>query len=153
MPNFWDRLKAAFSETPEAERPAPEIAVGALLLEAARADDDVADGEVMTARAAIASFFDVEDGEAERILAEAERARADAADIVRFTREAKTAYDTAGRTRLIEAVWRVVLADDETTPDEDAYVRRLAGLLHVTDQDRGAARRRVLAAGAASPSR
>ncbi len=145
MPNFLDRLKAAFGSEAEAAGPSPEVAVAALLLEAARADDVVVEDEQRATERALELFLGVDAAGARALVDTAEKARADAADIVRFTRAAKTAYNAAGRERLIEAVWRVVLADDETTPDEDAYVRRLAGLLHVTDTARGAARHRVLA--------
>lgn len=145
MPNFLDRLKAAFGSEAKEAGPSPELSVAVLLLEAARADDVVAEDETRAAERALELFLGVDAAAARALVEIAHGAREDAADIVRFTRAAKTAYDAAGRERLIEAVWRVVLADDETTPDEDAYVRRLAGLLHVTDPARGAARKRVVA--------
>ena len=52
--------------------------------------------------------------------------------------------DAAERIRVIEMLWEVAYADGVLTGDEDALVRRVAGLLYVSDRDRGEARRRVL---------
>jgi len=145
MANWIDRLKSAFSAV---EDRSPEIAltdaVAALLLEAAKADDVIDDAEREIARKALVSVLGLPTEDARAAIERAEDGRDHAADMVRFTRVAKEGFDYADRVRLIEAVWEVALADDETTPDEDAFVRRLAGLVYVEDQDRGAARRRVL---------
>ena len=144
--NWITRLKEAFSARPE-ENPdiTAETAVAALLLEAAGADDHVDDHEMAVAERAVARVFGLKADEAKTIVARAAQAREDAADIVRFTRAAKIAFAPTDRVALIEAVWEVVLADDEVTPDEDAYVRRLAGLIYVSDIERGAARKRAAA--------
>jgi len=44
---------------------------------------------------------------------------------------------------LMEMLWEVVFADGEEHAFETNLMRRLAGLLYVTDQESGAARRRV----------
>jgi uncharacterized tellurite resistance protein B-like protein len=40
-------------------------------------------------------------------------------------------------------LWEVAYADGVLDADEDALIRRVAGLMFVSDQDRGFARRRV----------
>jgi uncharacterized tellurite resistance protein B-like protein len=42
-------------------------------------------------------------------------------------------------------MWEVVFADGALDPDEDALLRRVAGLIDADDQDRGEAKRRVMA--------
>jgi uncharacterized tellurite resistance protein B-like protein len=44
---------------------------------------------------------------------------------------------------LMETLWRVVLADGHVDPHEDQLLRRIAGLIYVTDRDRGLARQRA----------
>ena len=46
---------------------------------------------------------------------------------------------------LMEMLWEVVYADGELHDYEANLLRRTAGLLHVSDQESGAARKRVLA--------
>lgn len=52
------------------------------------------------------------------------------------------------RIKLIEMLWEVVYADGVLHDRENALMRKIAGLLYVTDADSGAARKRVLARGA-----
>jgi DNA polymerase-3 subunit gamma/tau len=47
---------------------------------------------------------------------------------------------------IIEMLWRVAYADGELDPHEDALIRQLAGLIHVTDRERAFARQRALEA-------
>jgi uncharacterized tellurite resistance protein B-like protein len=46
---------------------------------------------------------------------------------------------------MIEMLWEVVYADGELHSYEANLMRRLGGLLYVSERDRGAARKRVLA--------
>jgi uncharacterized tellurite resistance protein B-like protein len=48
------------------------------------------------------------------------------------------------RVRILEMLWEVAYADGALDPEEDALLRRIAGLIHVSDRDRGLARQRVL---------
>ena len=62
-----------------------------------------------------------------------------------FTRIAVERMSPNQRVHLIEMLWQVVYADGVLDPEEDALIRRIAGLVYVSDQDRIAARQRVLA--------
>jgi uncharacterized tellurite resistance protein B-like protein len=48
------------------------------------------------------------------------------------------------RTGVIETLWEVAYSDGVLTGDEDALIRRVAGLIYVSDRDRAEARRRVV---------
>jgi uncharacterized tellurite resistance protein B-like protein len=41
-------------------------------------------------------------------------------------------------------LWEVAYSDDLLTGDEDALIRRVAGLIYVSDRDLGEARQRVM---------
>ena len=74
---------------------------------------------------------------------EARLAEEDANQILHFTRDIKDNSDHEARVALMEMLWEVVFADGEEHAFETNLMRRLAGLLYVTDQESGAARRRV----------
>ncbi len=122
-----------------------KLAVAALLVEAARMDDafDEAEHEVIVAL--LRHRFALDEITAEALLAAAEEAEAGATSAYRFTKAATERLTPTERIGLVEMMWEVAYADGSLTPDEDALVRRIAGLLHVDDLDRGEARRRVLA--------
>ena len=61
-----------------------------------------------------------------------------------FTRLAVERMTPEERIRLIEMLWEVAYADGVLDPEEDVLLRRVAGLVYVSDADRIAARQRVL---------
>jgi len=126
---------------PEEEREA----VAAILVEAAQADDDYTDDERDAIDRVLAERFDLTTYAAKRLRAEGEAAQAAATDLVRFTQAVKRAVPHEHRVGVIEAVWEIAYADGRRDHFESALVRKLAGLLYVSDVDAGAARKRVAA--------
>ena len=49
------------------------------------------------------------------------------------------------RVELMEMLWQVAYADGELDDFEANLLRRVAGLIHVSDRDSGAARKRAMA--------
>ncbi len=141
-----DALRSLFrADTgPRAEVPA-EVAVAALLVDAARADGVYHPAERRAVGTLLQAMFGLDAAGADALRVRGEASQAEAADIVRFTRVIKAAMDEPQRIRLMEALWEVVLADHERAPDEDALLRKLAPLIAVDDRDSAAARQRVLA--------
>ena len=70
-------------------------------------------------------------------MAEAERAVAGSPQLFRFTNAVKTHFDEAGRVALIDMLWDVAHADGAVCAYEENLLRRVAGLLYVSDRDRG----------------
>lgn len=66
-------------------------------------------------------------------------------EVFSFTREIKNAFSPEERVEVMEMLWEVAYADGELHDLEANLMRRLAGLLHVSDRDSGSARKRVLA--------
>jgi uncharacterized tellurite resistance protein B-like protein len=115
------------------------LALAALMVRVARSDDDFSAEE----RGAILRELMRRHASASALLAEAERAEAIAPDTVRFTRLLKDAVAYEDRIDVIEALWRIVLADGVRAADEDALMRQIAPLLGVMDRDSGLARQRA----------
>jgi uncharacterized tellurite resistance protein B-like protein len=125
------------------------ICATALLVEAALSDGIYADIEADQIRAILRSSFNVDDATAGRILAAAEDHAEGAADHHRFTNVVKR-LPLEEREQLVESLWKVVFADGEESPEEQAMVRKLADLLHVDPRASRLARRKV-ADGESSP--
>jgi uncharacterized tellurite resistance protein B-like protein len=83
--------------------------------------------------------------EAADLIAEAERAVAASVQWHGFTSAIKDGYDHAERVELIEMLWEVAYADGRLHDYEGSLLRRIAGLLYVSDRESGEARKRVLA--------
>ncbi len=119
-----------------------QIAFSALLVEAAGADEDYDDKERSIIKSILRNQFDLSEGEASELQTKGEAAQAEAIDLHRFTREVKTLPEEE-RVSFIEGLWRIVLSDNVRDPFEDTLIRRVCGLIHLTDRDSGEARRRV----------
>jgi uncharacterized tellurite resistance protein B-like protein len=73
----------------------------------------------------------------------AESAKHESLELFGFVRKIVRALDEDQRVEIIEMLWEVAYADGVLDAHEDAMIRKVAGLLYVSDFNRGAARRRV----------
>lgn len=121
-----------------------EIGAAALLVEAAWLDGEFSDDERKTIGNALQGQFGLNAEEAESLLAEAETLQENAIEISRFTRALKSMTEDR-RIQILEAMWEVVLADGELHAYEANLLRRVGGLIYVSDRENGEARQRVIA--------
>jgi uncharacterized tellurite resistance protein B-like protein len=148
-----NKLKAIFAGQQTPPEPAGNrlaLAVAALLVEAARADEAYTEREKTLIDEALGAQFSLEPEEAKSLRCEGEVAQARANDLHKFTKAAKS-LSAADKVALIERLWTIVLSDGDRDPHEDALIRRVCGLIYVSDRDSGAARLRVAAALAEEP--
>ncbi len=118
---------------------ATQVALAALMVRLAKADDNFDEGE----RTAILRALDARFGDGAALMAAGEAAEAAALDHHQFTRLLKEAFAHENRGEILEDLWEVVLADGEREMHEDALMRQIASLLHVSDREVAEARRRV----------
>lgn len=121
------------------------VAVGALLVEAARRDDIFDAAERDAIKDLLKRRFDLSEAAATELFETAADASASSGQLFGFTNRVVKDLDEADRVHIIEMLWEVAYADGVLDPHEDAMIRRVAGLVYVSDYERGAARRRVLA--------
>ena len=121
-----------------------ELAVAALLIEAARMDDQFNEIERTTIERLLAERFDLSPDEVSSLMEAAEKAVAESTQFFPFTQQIVKRISPEDRAQIIEMMWEVAYADGALDPQEDALLRRIAGLIHVPDQERGLARQRAL---------
>lgn len=119
-------------------------AIAALLVMAAHADHDYADSERAQIEQVLALRYGLSGAEAAALRAEGEAAEAASVDAFRFTSLIKEAVPHEERADVLEALWRVALADGARERHEDALIRRLTDLLGLSDRDSALARQRAL---------
>ncbi|MFN4226149.1 MAG: TerB family tellurite resistance protein [Hyphomonas sp.] len=136
-------LKKLFAPKTPAEQPMPaEIAVGALLVEAALVDGVYVNIESDMIAEILLESFNFDADKADAVLAQAETLAEEAVGSHQFTRHAKK-LPLEDRIRVIEAIYRVILSDGERSDVEESYARHVAGLLYVDDVQRAGARQRA----------
>lgn len=122
-----------------------QVAVAALLVEAAWMDDRFETPERRTIERLLKERFELSEEQARRLLQSAEAEVKRSTQLFPFTSLTVKQLDEAERVRVIEMLWEVAYADGVLDPQEDMLVRRIAGLIHVPDRARGEARLRAMA--------
>lgn len=121
-----------------------KLAVAALLIEAARMDQDFDDGERETIASLLTERFDLSATEAATLIENADEKVQASAQYHPFTHAINQQLEPDEKVEIVEMLWRVAYADGALDPHEDQLVRQVAGLIHVTDRDRMLARKRAL---------
>ena len=113
--------------------------VTALLVEAAGADGKIADEESQLISEIISAQFELSDDEMVTVLSDAVNDYTDRIEIYGLMRRLREKADYEERIGVLELVWMVVLSDDRLDHIEAQLMRRLAGLLYISDVDSGLA--------------
>jgi uncharacterized tellurite resistance protein B-like protein len=121
-----------------------ELAVAALLIEAARMDDQFDAAERGTIERLLTERFDLAPDQLRALMEAAEAAVRQSTQFFPFTRQIVQRISHDDRAHILEMMWEVAYADGVLDPQEDALLRRIAGLIHVSDRERGLARQRAL---------
>ena len=120
------------------------LAAAALLVEAARLDHSFDGVEREAIESALRRKFGLDDEECATLIEEASVAQEDSNQLFGFTLAVKQNFTQEERIELIEMLWEVVYADGELHHYEANLLRRIGGLIYVSDRDRGLARKRVI---------
>jgi uncharacterized tellurite resistance protein B-like protein len=113
----------------------------ALLIEAALADGEFDAAERLKIQAALCHMFGLPENVIDDLLEDLEKQIADSNNLYGYSRIVKTELDYEQRVLLIQMLWEVVYADGELDDFESNLLRRLSGLLYVSDQDSGRAKK------------
>ncbi|TRW94825.1 TerB family tellurite resistance protein [Paracoccus sp. M683] len=144
---FRNLLTRLFAEDPEPGRidaTDAEVALAALLVRVARADDRYHQIEQQRIEQVLARRRGLSPQQAAERRAAAEMIEAEAPDTVRFTRTIKDRIALEDRFGVIAAMWEVAYSDEDRGPDEETVIRLVAGLLGINDRDSALARQQVL---------
>ena len=112
------------------------ILVAALLIHAARIDDNYTATEKEIIKKALIDLKLVERNNSAKLLDEAEIKEQDSNQIVGFTREIKK-NSMKFRLKIVEILWKIIYSDNISDNYESNLIRRICGLLYISDKDSG----------------
>ena len=118
------------------------ILVIALLIHAAKIDENYTEIEKKIIIKAIIQLYKTSFNESEKLLKLAEKKEEESNQIVEFTREIKK-YPMEFRLKIIEIIWKIVYSDDTSDNYESNLIRRICGLLYISDKDNGIIKTKV----------
>tara|TARA_R110002072_G_scaffold187177_2_gene343965 strand:+ start:674 stop:1129 length:456 start_codon:yes stop_codon:yes gene_type:complete len=131
----------AAGKTPDKE--CEKLAAAALMVEVAAHDGEVLRVERERILHLLEHRLGLSQEEALELFVEALAAQSEANHILGFTRRIKDHFDDAGREHILELMWEVVFADGKEDAYESNLMRRVAGLLYISDLRSGQIRKTV----------
>ncbi len=123
---------------------AHHLAAAALLVEAAHMDENFDARERAKILDLLIRQFGLGASEGEELLAAAEVKVAETHGLYSLTKAIKDALGNDERIEILEMLWELAYTDGRLHDYEASLIRRVTGLLHVSDHDSGAARKRAL---------
>ena len=115
-----------------------------LMIEAAYTDGKVDADELNKIKLSLINIFFEDPKEVDLVLEKAEENKNNSKSLHYYTSFINKNFDEKKKILLIEALWEIVLSDGEVHDFESNLIRRLAGLLYISDVDSGNAKKRAL---------
>ena len=115
-----------------------------LMIEAAYTDGQIDQIELNKIRLSLINTFNEDPNEVDLVLEKASKNKNNSKSLHYYTSLINKNFDDEKKILLIEALWEIVLSDGEIHDFESNLIRRLAGLLYISDVNSGNARKRAL---------
>ena len=115
-----------------------------LMIEAAYTDGQIDTSELDKIKNSLINLFAEDPKEVDIVLKEALKNKNNSKSLHHYTSLINKNYDENKKLLLIETLWEIVLSDGEIHDYESNLLRRLAGLLYISDVNSGNARKRAL---------
>ena len=142
LKSFLSTSKTVY--TVNAQVPCVQVASSALLVEAALVDGTFDETERLQVKDVLAHMFELPESELNDVIEDAIERVAQSNQMYGFARAVKDNMEYDRRVELMQMLWEIVYADGVLDDFEANLVRRVSGLLYVTDQDSGRARKAAL---------
>ena len=115
-----------------------------LMIEAAYTDGKVDEIELNKIKSSLINIFSENPKDVDLVLEKAEENKNNSKSLHHYTSFINKNFDEKKKILLIEALWEIVLSDGQVHDFESNLIRRLAGLLYISDVNSGNARKRAL---------
>ncbi len=135
-------LKKFFKKKNSNKDSESKILIAAILVHAAKIDDKYTDEEKKVIKRALMSLYSVNEVDAEKVLLSAEIKEQGSNQIIEFTKEIKK-NNIEFRLKIIEILWQIVYSDGTNDMYESNLIRRVCGLLYISDKDNGTIKLKV----------
>ena len=115
-----------------------------LLVEAASIDGDIGDDEKNKILSILVHQLKLDSLKAKEILEETISVSGEQIEIWSKTNKIRSELDYEERLNILELMWEIVLVDDVLDVFEAQLMRRVSGLLYISDVDSGISKKRAL---------
>ena len=131
-------LKKKENESPNNKN----VLIIALLIHAAKIDENYTENEKKIIKKVIMDLNEISSNQADELLKLAEKKEGESNQIIEFTKEIKK-YSMEFKLKIVEIIWKIVYSDGTSDDYESNLIRRICGLLYISDKDNGIIKARV----------
>ena len=114
-----------------------------LMIEAANTDGEITQEELNKNSHSLINIFKEDPKAVEVSLTKAFENKDNSESLFYYTSKLNKSYSNKKKIKLIEVLWEIILADNEIHDFESNLIRRLAGLLYISDVECGNAKIRA----------
>ena len=114
-----------------------------LMIEAANTDGEITQEELDKISHSLINIFKEDPKVVEVSLSKAFNNKDNSRSLYYYTSKLNKSYSNEDKIKLIEVLWEIILADNEIHDFETNLIRRLAGLLYISDVECGNAKIRA----------
>ena len=136
-------LKNLFKKQKKESSNNKNILVTALLIHAAKIDENYTEKEKNIIKKALMELNNLEATKIDEIMKLAEKKEKESNQILEFTKEIKK-YEKDFRLKIIEVLWNIIYSDGISDMYESNLMRRLSKLLYVSDKECGEIKQSVI---------
>ena len=115
-----------------------------LMIEAANSDGNIGAEEIKKIRETLINIFKENPEEVDSVLEQSLKNSNNSKSLYYYSSKINKNYSDEKKILLIEILWEIVLADGQVHDYESSIIRRLSGLLYISDINSGNARKRAL---------
>ena len=112
------------------------VLICSLFIFATKMDENYTDKEQSIILKALSDFSDKKKSDLKLVLQEAEKKESESNQILEFTKEIKSSEKNF-RLKILEILWKIIYSDGILDMYESTLMRRLSGLLYVSDKETG----------------
>ena len=112
------------------------ILIIALLIHAAKIDENYTENEKKIIKKVIIDLNKISSNQADELLKLAEKKEKESNQIIEFTREIKK-NSMEFRLKIVEILLKIIYSDGSSDNYESNLIRRVCGLLYISDKDSG----------------
>ena len=131
-----------FFKNKESEKNQNFIKVAALLIHAAKIDQDYSENEEKIIKKALLEIG-IKTKNVQEIITAGKEIESNSNQILDFTKEVKK-MDNENKIKIIETLWRIIYSNKEADVYETSLMRRLGGLLYIDNKVMGNIKERII---------
>ena len=144
---MFDKLKSVFDKKIKEENEqfnTVQIAISTLMIQTAVYDGVFDEQEKSEILELIKKYFNFNEDQKLSLFKIAMKVNDDSNDMQQFTRVLNDNLSEEEKLNIIEMLWKIIISDGRIDDYENALIRKISGLLYISDKDVGQIKKKII---------